>query len=128
MLGPGCRWVGNEEGWANKTNWSIIRRDEFYPGTPDYKDLQSGHEDGTHWVPAEVDVSIRPGWYYHPYEDHKVKSISHLVDIYYNSIGRNSNLLLNFPVDTRGLIHPNDSARLMQLASVIKNDFANKSF
>lgn len=122
--GPGCRWVGNEEGWANATNWNIIRRDEFYPGTPDYKDLQSGHEDGTHWVPAEVDVSIRPGWYYHPYEDHKVKPLSHLVEIYYNSIGRNSNLLLNFPVDTRGLIHPGDSARLMELASVIEQDFA----
>ena len=126
--GPGCRWVGNEEGWANKTNWNIIRRDEFYPGTPDYKDLQSGHEDGTHWVPAEVDVSIRPGWYYHPYEDHKVKPISHLVDIYYNSIGRNSNLLLNFPVDTRGLIHPADSARLMELVAVIERDFSTNIF
>lgn len=123
--GPGCRWVGNEEGWANTTNWSIIRKDEFYPGTPDYKDLQSGHEDGTHWVPSEVDVSIRPGWYYHPYEDHKVKSINHLVDIYYNSIGRNSNLLLNFPVDKRGLIHETDSARLIQLAAIIKSDFAD---
>ena len=126
--GPGCRWVGNEEGWANKTNWNIIRRDEFYPGTPDYKDLQSGHEDGTHWVPAEVDVSIRPGWYYHPYEDHKVKPLSHLVDIYYNSIGRNSNLLLNFPVDPRGLIHPTDSARLMELVSVIARDFSTNLF
>ncbi len=126
--GPGCRWVGNEEGWANETNWSIIRRDEFYPGTPDYKDLQSGHEDGTHWVPAEVDVSIRPGWYYHPYEDHKVKPISHLVDIYYNSIGRNANLLLNIPIDTRGLIHPDDSARLLQLTDVIERDFSSNLF
>ena len=86
--GPGVRWVGNESGWAGETNWSILRRDEFYPGSPNYRDLTSGHEDGTHWLPAEVDVSIRPGWYYHQSEDHKVKSVKQLVDIYYHSIGR----------------------------------------
>jgi len=80
--GPGVRWVGNEAGWAGETNWCMIRRDEFYPGSPNYKDLTSGHEDGTHWVPAEVDVSIRPGWYYHQSEDHKVHSVKKLVDIY----------------------------------------------
>jgi len=122
--GPDVRWVGNEEGWAMKTNWSPIRRDEFYPGSPNYKELRSGHEDGTHWVPAEVDVSIRPGWYYHPSEDHKVKSLPHLLDIYYNSIGRNASFLLNFPVDTRGLIHENDVEQVMKLADAIKADFA----
>ena len=80
--GPGVRWVGNEEGWANETNWSLIR-DEVHIGYPKYKELRSGHEDGTNWVPAECDVSIRPGWYYHPYEDHKVKSLPHLLNIYY---------------------------------------------
>ena len=60
------------------------------------EDLRSGQFDGTHWVPAEVDVSIRPGWYYHPFEDHKVKTLPHLLDIYYNSIGSNSSLLLIF--------------------------------
>jgi len=122
--GPDIRWVGNEEGWAMKTNWAPIRRDEFYPGSPNYKELRTGHEDGTHWVPAEVDVSIRPGWYYHPSEDHKVKSLPHLLDIYYNSIGRNASLLINFPVDTRGLIHENDVMQIMKLAEAIKNDFA----
>ena len=122
--GPDVRWVGNEEGWAMKTNWAPIRRDEFYPGSPNYKELRSGHEDGTHWVPAEVDVSIRPGWYYHPSEDHKVKSLPHLLDIYYNSIGRNASFLLNFPVDTRGLIHENDVEQVMKLADAIKADFA----
>jgi alpha-L-fucosidase len=87
------------------------------------EDLRSGQFDGTHWVPAEVDVSIRPGWYYHPFEDHKVKSLPHLLDIYYNSIGRNSSLLINFPVDTRGLIHENDVEQILKLASAIKEDF-----
>jgi alpha-L-fucosidase len=122
--GPGCRWVGNEEGWANETNWSMLRTADVYPGMPDYEQLRSGHEDGTDWVPAECDVSIRPGWYYHPYEDHKVKPLSRLVDIYYHSVGRNGSLLLNMPVDQRGLIHEADSAALMQLAGVIRDDFA----
>ena len=120
--GPGVRWVGNEAGWAGETNWSIIRRDEFYPGSPNYKDLTTGHEDGTHWVPAEVDVSIRPGWYYHHSEDHKVHSVKKLVDIYYHSIGRNASFLLNFPVDMRGLIHEKDVEHLMKMVEVIRSD------
>lgn len=121
--GPDVRWVGNESGWAGETNWSILRRDEFWPGSPNYKQLTNGHEDGTHWLPAEVDVSIRPGWYYHKSEDHKVRSVKTLVDIYYNSIGRNASFLLNFPVDTRGLIHENDIDHLMKMVNVIKKDF-----
>jgi len=120
--GPGVRWVGNESGWAGETNWSMIRRDEFYPGSPNYKDLTTGQEDGTHWVPAEVDVSIRPGWYYHESEDHKVRSVKHLVDIYYHSIGRNASFLLNFPVDRRGLIHERDVEQLMKMVEVIRRD------
>lgn len=122
--GPGVRWVGNEEGWANETNWSLLRKADVYAGMPDYKQLRSGHEDGTHWIPAECDVSIRPGWYYHPYEDHKVKSLSQLVDIYYHSLGRNASFLLNFPIDDRGLIHEKDSQQLMKLAATIRADFS----
>lgn len=121
--GPDVRWVGNESGWAGETNWSILRRDEFWPGSPNYKQLTSGHEDGTHWLPAEVDVSIRPGWYYHKSEDHKVKSVKTLVDIYYNSIGRNASFLLNFPVDARGIIHEKDVEQLMKMVNVITRDF-----
>src|SRR5690554_6675297 len=66
--GPDVRWVGNEEGIAGETNWSIIRKDEMYAGSGRHKELQFGHEDGTHWIPAEADVSIRPGWYYHKRE------------------------------------------------------------
>lgn len=123
--GPDVRWVGNEEGWANETNWSVMRKDEIYPGWPRYKELRGGHYDGTHWLPAECDVSIRPGWYYHASEDHQVKSLTHLLDIYYKSIGRNSNLLLNIPLDRRGLIHPKDSIQLMRLKQQIDKDFAD---
>ncbi len=121
--GPDTRWVGNEAGWAGETNWCPLKRDEFWPGSPHYRQLTSGHEDGTHWVPTEIDVSIRPGWYYHPYEDHKVHSLPHLLDIYYHSLGRNGNLLLNFPVDKRGLIHEKDVEQVMKLAGTLKNDF-----
>ncbi len=121
--GPDIRWVGNEEGWANETNWSIMRRDEIHPGWPRYVELRSGHEDGTHWLPAEADVSIRPGWYYHPSEDHRVKSLPALLDIYYNSVGRNAALLLNLPVDPRGLVHEKDAEQLMALRKQLDRDF-----
>ncbi len=122
--GPDVRWVGNEEGWAMETNWSSIRKNEYYPGTPNYKELREGQIDGTHWVPSEVDVSIRPGWYYHKSEDHQVKTLPQLLDIYYNSVGRNASLLINFPVDTRGLIHEKDAEQILKLANAIKLDFA----
>ncbi len=121
--GPDIRWVGNERGYANRTNWCLLRRDEFYPGSPNYKQLTSGHEDGTHWVPTEVDVSIRPGWYYHASEDHQVKSLPRLLDIYYHSVGRNGTMLLNFPIDRRGHIHENDVAAVLSLADQLKKDF-----
>jgi alpha-L-fucosidase len=91
--GPDVRWVGNEDGLASATNWSMLRRDEFSPGTSDYKLLGEGQEDGTHWVPCECDVSIRPGWFYHPDQDDQVKSLAQLLDIYYRSVGQNAVLL-----------------------------------
>lgn len=124
--GPDIRWVGTEEGFANKTNWSIMRRHEIYPGWPRYVELRSGHEDGTHWLPAEVNTSIRPGWYYHPGEDHQVKSVTRLVDTYYESVGRNGNFLLNLPVDARGLVHETDERQLIRLREQIEADFAKE--
>ncbi|MBX2969455.1 MAG: alpha-L-fucosidase [Cyclobacteriaceae bacterium] len=121
--GPGCRWVGNEKGFAGLTNWNTLNVEKVYPGYPDYHELTPGHEDGTHWVPAECDVSIRPGWFYSPDTDDEVKSLDELVEIYYGSVGRGSNLLLNVPVDRRGLIPYADSVRLMELAGVINNSF-----
>ena len=123
--GPDVRWVGNEHGFAYETTWGNLMRDSVYAGMPDYPErFASGQENGTHWVPAESDVSIRPGWYYHEYEDHKVKTLPQLLDIYYKSIGQNSSLLINFPVDRRGLIHEKDVEQIMKLADKIKEDFA----
>ncbi len=112
--GPDVRWVGNENGFAGETCWSMLKRDKFYPGTPDYKELTTGHSDGDYWVPAECDVSIRPGWFYHQAEDDKVKSVDDLMKIWYGSVGRNGSLLLNIPPDRRGLVNEHDVARLME--------------
>ncbi len=121
--GPDIRWVGNENGFADPTCWSTLRRDEFFPGCPNSAELTQGHEGGTHWVPAECDVSIRPGWYYHADQDAKVKSVEQLLDIYYRSVGQNGSLLLNLPVDRRGLVHENDAARLMELHQALATTF-----
>jgi alpha-L-fucosidase len=121
--GPGCRWVGNEKGYAGETNWCTLNADQVYPGYPNYEELTPGHEDGSHWVPAECDVSIRPGWFYSSDTDDQVKTLNELLDIYYGSVGRGGNLLLNIPVDRRGLIHPNDSARLMEFKTAIDFSF-----
>jgi alpha-L-fucosidase len=111
--GPDIRWVGNERGFAYDKTWSPINRDEIYPGFLKFDLYRNGQENGTHWVSPEVDVSIRPGWYYHADQDSKVKTPDSLMKIYVASVGRNSNLLLNIPVDKRGLIHPNDSTSMI---------------
>lgn len=118
--GPGCRWVGNEKGFAGAANWSFLRKGEVHPGYDKSYELQYGHPDGNQWVPAECDVSIRPGWFYHPEEDDRVKSPDQLVDLYYRSVGHNATLLLNFPVDRRGLIHPVDSANAVRFHEMIQ--------
>ena len=116
--GPDIRWVGNERGYAYDKTWSPINRDEIYPGYPKFDQYKNGQENGSHWVAPEVDVSIRPGWYYHADQDNKVKSPDSLMKIYVASVGRNANLLLNIPVDRRGLIHENDSASMMRFATI----------
>ena len=123
--GPDIRWVGNERGYAYETTWSPINRDEIYPGYPKFDNYRNGQQNGTHWVAPEVDVSIRPGWYYHPEQDNKVKSPDSLMKIYVASVGRNANLLLNIPVDTRGLIHPNDSASMMGFKQIRDQSLVN---
>lgn len=123
--GPGCRWVGNEKGFANATNWSLLRGGEVYPGYDRYTELTSGHADGDTWVAAECDVSIRPSWFYHENEDTKVKTVDELTDLYYRSVGHNATLLLNFPVDKDGLIHPTDSARAVQFYHRIQTELAD---
>ena len=120
-VGPGCRWMGNEKGIAGETNWATINVEGFEPGNgaPSKKVLSEGEVDGRSWIPTETDVSIRPGWFYSPSTDNKVKTLEQLMDIYYTSVGRNSNLLLNVPPDRRGKIYPADSLRLMQFREAI---------
>lgn len=123
--GPGCRWVGNEKGFAGETNWAFIPKNTIYPGYPNYPELQFGYPDGDQWTAAECDVSIRPGWFYHPEEDDKVKSPEQLADLYYRSVGHNATLLLNFPVDRNGLINPVDSANAVNFHKLIQRELGN---
>ncbi len=120
--GPGCRWVGNERGEAGTTNWSFLRGKEVYPGYPRGKELGTGHPDGDTWIAAECDVSIRPGWFYHPEEDSKVKTPEQLADLYYKSVGRNATLLLNFPIDREGRVNAIDSANAVRFRQIIDED------
>ncbi|MGH7713869.1 MAG: alpha-L-fucosidase [Gemmatimonadaceae bacterium] len=129
--GPDVRWIGNERGVAGTTNWStvdpmIVR----YPGqTGDevMRSLQNGDAGGSVWRPGETDVSIRPGWFYHPAEDARVKTVDELVELYFTSVGRNSKLLLNVPPTPEGVLHETDVGRLAamreRLNALIATDF-----
>ena len=118
---PTLRWIGNEEGIAKATQWCNYSLD--FGDLNNTKLLATGIPDGEHWLPAEVDVSIRPGWFYH--ENEQPKSLEQLLDIYYHSVGRNASLLLNFPVDPNGRISPEDSLRAVEWHQTIQNSFAN---
>lgn len=123
-VGPGCRWVGNEEGRAGHTNWSRLDVEGFAPGAqaPPQDTLTHGNRDGACWVPAETDVSIRPGWFYRDSEH--PRSLQELLRIFYTSVGRNSLLLLNVPPDSRGLIAEEDAARLRGFRTALDSIFA----
>ena len=120
-IGPGCRWVGNEQGHCGDPCWSTLNTEGATPSDnkPAPSDLETGHSPSTfhfplsslNWVPAEVDVSIRPGWFWHA--DEHPKTVDELMEIYYNSVGRNGLLLLNVPPDTNGRISAEDSAVLV---------------
>jgi alpha-L-fucosidase len=114
------RWVGTEAGYVGETNWSLLNA----TGNVTNDMLRFGLENGDSWVPGEVNTSIRPGWFYHTTEDNRVKTIPKLLDIYYSSFGRNATLLLNFPIDTRGLIHENDAKASKDFAAVVNESFA----
>ena len=121
--GPDLRWVGNERGLAGDPCWATINNEGRYAGGS-ANGLNSGERPGTHWIPAECDVSIRPGWFYHTTEDSKVKTPQKLVDIYYTSIGRGANLNLNLPPDRRGMIHEADVASLKEFRRILDATFA----
>jgi alpha-L-fucosidase len=121
-VGPDIRWVGNEQGWAGDTCWAMLKAAGHGIGNdnpPPQKSLTEGDEDGESWIPAECDVSIRPGWFYHAHEDDKVKSPAQLFDLWERSVGHNANFHLNFPVDRRGLIHENDAKAVLGLRALI---------
>lgn len=123
-VGPGCRWIGNESGHAGRTCWSRLDTTGFAPGAGPSRDtLRCGNIRGEAWVPGEVDVSIRPGWFYRASEDDRVKSLAELLDIYYASVGRNALLLLNVPADRRGRLPAIDSARLMEFRAALDTIF-----
>jgi alpha-L-fucosidase len=122
--GPDIRWVGNEEGWAGETNWNTMDPDSALTRRPGYeKLLGAGMENGSRWIPSEVDVSIRPGWFYHAKEDDKVKTPEQLFEIYLKSVGRGSVLLLNVPPDRRGLFHENDVKALQGFRQLLDKEF-----
>lgn len=126
-IGPHIRWVGNERGIAGDPNWNYLDTAGFKRGQggPPEDTLNHGNYNGHHWIPAECDVSIRPGWFYHAEEDTKVKTPEQLFDLYLKSVGRGANFLLNVPPDRRGLIHGTDSATLIQFKHLVEQNFSN---
>ena len=140
IMGDDVRWVGNEGGLGRETEWSAT---VIAPGSYTHKkeankalgldemskDLGSrelvAKAQEAYWYPSEVDVSIRPGWFYHADQDAQVRSLANLVNIYYRSVGCNSVLLLNIPPDRRGLIHEIDVQRIKELSDYISKTFAD---
>ncbi len=126
-IGPDIRWAGNEKGFAGTTNWNLLDTAGFTrgEGAPPTDTLNSGNINGKNWIPAECDVSIRPGWFYHASEDEKVKTPKQLFDLYLKSVGRGANLLLNVPPDQRGLINEHDSDALIEFRKLREENFKN---
>ena len=127
--GPDVRWIGNERGVAGETCWATIDPDAVpYPGYdgPGVAEiLQTGHPHGSVWRPGETDVSIRPGWFWHPAEDSKVRSVESLVDLHFTSVGRNSKLLLNVPPTRQGVLHATDTERLAGYGEAIRRLYSS---
>lgn len=123
-VGPDVRWVGNETGNAGETCWSTINiAPENAPGKMSPTYLNVGDPEGEFWLPAETDVSIRPGWFYHEKEDSLVRSGKNLVDLYYKSVGRNSLLLLNIPPNKKGRFSEIDVKSLYDFRSILDETF-----
>ncbi len=122
--GPDVRWVGNEEGSAGESCWASLNPAGLAPGHADPKYLNTGDEKGQAWIPAETDVSIRPGWFWHEKENTKVRTPQNLVNLYYQSVGRNSLLLLNIPPNNKGLLETQDVAALQQFRAILNETFA----
>lgn len=144
-MGPDVRWVGTEAGYARETEWSVLpdkarnldsiaaRSQQnpvdgaFIPGDLTGEDLGSrvriAHATALVWYPAEADVSLRPGWFYHAAENGRAKSSEQLLDIYYNSVGRNAVLLLNLSPDKHGIIHEDDLRNVVAMREILDRTF-----
>lgn len=145
IMGPDVRWVGTESGYGRETEWSVVpvneqlqerieagsQKDVTFKPLGDMRGSDLGSREklrtakGLVWYPAETDVSIRPGWFYHANEDNQVKTPQQLLDIYYASVGRNGVLLLNLPPDRRGLVHEQDAKHLREWKGLIDQTFTN---
>lgn len=144
IIGPDARWVGNEAGSSRDSEWSVIPVAQM-DDTPASRNpggiaginaqavdlgsidaIASVAQKGGRliWYPAQVDVSIRPGWFFHASENDKVKTLDELMNIYFASVGNNSQLLLNVPADQRGRIHEADVERLKELGEALGNTFS----
>ena len=141
--GPDVRWVGNEKGIAGDPCWSTINADLVFPGidpasfetrlTGDMVGawdsptalLNGGDREGSSWLPAEADVSIRPGWFFHESQNDQVRTPENLFDLYLKSVGRGTSLLLNLPPDRRGRIHEKDQESLMEFKALRQGMFAS---
>jgi len=129
-IGPHIRWVGNENGLINETNWNLLDTAGFKrgEGAPPNDTLNRGNFNGKNWIGAEADVSIRKGWFYHAEEDATVKSGKTLFNLYLNSVGHGGNMILNVPPNRKGLIAPQDSAALMDFRKLRETAFKNNLF
>lgn len=145
VCGPDVRWCGNEAGHTRESEWSVVPAelqdcekiqeesqhvdDGKFSKQANSRDENLGSREAIRgkdqllWYPAEVNTSIRPGWFYHATEDDKVRSLEELLDIYYKSVGGNSTFLLNLPPDMRGLIHENDAIRMAELGQILSSTF-----
>src|SRR5689334_16809401 len=128
-VGPDIRWVGNERGVAGDPCWAAFdpvgeNGGPASPGNVRTKESNTGHRNGKRWLPAECDVSIRPGWFWHEAENARVKRPTQLVNLYYQSVGRGAALLLNVPPNREGLLSAEDVASLRSLGGYLSGTFA----
>ncbi|MCQ2513456.1 MAG: alpha-L-fucosidase, partial [Lachnospiraceae bacterium] len=148
VCGPDVRWCGNEAGHTRPAEWSVVPEsakdseiiaeksqqednEKFRLRRVDARDEDLGSreilktEERLIWYPAEVNTSIRPGWFYHEYEDDKVRPLEELINIYMNSVGGNATFLLNIPPTKEGLFHENDCKRLHEIGETLEKAFKN---
>lgn len=125
------RWVGNERGFADETSWAtftpepIAGKTVAVPGETNYEKAPTGTRNGKYWKPAECDVPLRNGWFYHANEDNHVKSVSELFEIYCKSVGRGAGMDIGLAPTTEGILHPNDVKALKDFGDFLKQTFSN---